>query len=82
MGGPFGSTSSEDEGYSRTMLDNPDRVQAMFYHLGSQVPGLRRSVKRGDKQHAKVSIRKVQNRVSELSDFERREFEEVKRRVR
>ena len=39
-------------------------------------------LKRGDKQHAKVSIRKVQNRVSELSDFERREFEEVKKRVR
>ena len=39
-------------------------------------------LKRGDKQHAKVSIRKVQNRISELSDFERREFEEVKKRVR
>ena len=39
-------------------------------------------LKRGDKQHAKVSIRKVQNRISELSAFERREFEEVKKRVR
>ena len=39
-------------------------------------------IKRGDKQHAKVSIRKVQGRVSELSDFERREFEEVKKGVR
>jgi len=39
-------------------------------------------LKRGDKQHAKISIRKVQNRISELSDFERREFEEVKKRVR
>lgn len=39
-------------------------------------------LKRGDKQHAKVSINKVQRRVSELSDFERREFEDVKKRVR
>ena len=39
-------------------------------------------LKRGDKQHAKVSIRKVQNRIGELSAFERREFEEVKKSVR
>ena len=39
-------------------------------------------LKRGDRQHAKVSIRKVQSRISELSAFERREFEEVKKRVR
>ena len=38
-------------------------------------------LKRGDKQHAKVSIRKVQSRIGELSAFERREFEEVKKRV-
>ncbi|MBQ6914676.1 MAG: hypothetical protein IJQ65_03075, partial [Kiritimatiellae bacterium] len=39
-------------------------------------------IKRGDKQHAKISIRKVQSRIDELSAFERREFEEVKKRVR
>ena len=39
-------------------------------------------IKRGDKQHAKVSLRKVQGRIDELSAFERREFEEVKKRVR
>ena len=39
-------------------------------------------IKRGDKQHAKVSLRKVQGRIDELSVFERREFEEVKKRVR
>ena len=39
-------------------------------------------IKRGDKQHAKISVRKVQGRIDELSAFERREFEEVKKRVR
>ena len=39
-------------------------------------------IRRGDKQHAKVSLRKVQGRIDELSAFERREFEEVKKRVR
>jgi len=39
-------------------------------------------LKRGDRQHAKVSIRKVQGRIGELSDFERREFEEVRKSVR
>ena len=39
-------------------------------------------IKRGDKQHAKISVRKVQSRIDELSAFERREFEEVKKRVR
>ena len=39
-------------------------------------------VKRGDKQHARVSINKVQKRIEELSAFERREFEEVKKGVR
>ena len=39
-------------------------------------------IKRGDRQHAKISIRKVQGRIDELTAFERREFEEVKKRVR
>lgn len=36
-------------------------------------------LKAGDKQHAKVTIRKVQSRLGELSDFEKREFEDVKK---
>ena len=39
-------------------------------------------LKAGDKQHAKVTIRKIQSRIGELSEFERREFEEVKKGVR
>ena len=39
-------------------------------------------LKRGDRQHARVSIRKVQGRIGELSAFERREFEEVKKSAR
>ncbi len=34
-------------------------------------------LRNGDKQHAKVTIRKVQSRLGELSDFEKREFENV-----
>ncbi len=34
-------------------------------------------LKNGDKQHAKITIRKVQFRIGELSDFEKQEFEEV-----
>ena len=39
-------------------------------------------IKRGDKQHARVSVRKVQNRIDELSAFEKREFEEIRKGVR
>lgn len=39
-------------------------------------------LKAGDKQHAKVTIRKIQSRIGELSEFERREFEEVKKGAR
>ncbi len=39
-------------------------------------------LKRGDKQHARISLRKVQGRINELSEFERQEFEEVKKRAR
>jgi len=39
-------------------------------------------LKNGDKQHAKVTIRKVQTRLGELSDFERNEFEEVLKKSR
>ena len=39
-------------------------------------------LKAGDKQHAKVTVRKIQMRISELSDFEKREFEEVKKMVK
>ena len=39
-------------------------------------------VKRGDIQHAKVTIRKVQNRLDELSEFEKKEFEEIRKRAR
>ena len=39
-------------------------------------------VLRGDMKGAKVSIRRVQNKVSELSDFEKSEFEEIKKSVR
>ena len=39
-------------------------------------------LKRKDMQHAKVTIRKVQNRVGELSDFEKKEFEEIKKSAR
>ena len=38
--------------------------------------------KRGDMQHAKVTIRKVQNRLDELSEFEKKEFEEIRKRAR
>jgi tetratricopeptide (TPR) repeat protein len=36
---------------------------------------------RGDMKGAKISIRKVQNRISELSEFEKREFEEIRNSV-
>ena len=39
-------------------------------------------VLRGDMKGAKASIRRVQNRVSELSDFEKSEFEEIRKRAR
>ena len=34
-------------------------------------------LKIGDKQHAKVTVRKVQRRLNELSDFEKKEFEQI-----
>jgi len=37
---------------------------------------------KGDKQHAKVTIRKVQTRIGELNEFERKEFEELRKSVR
>ena len=39
-------------------------------------------LKRGDIQHAKVTIRRVQSRLGELSEFEKGEFEEIRKRVR
>ena len=39
-------------------------------------------LKNGDRTHAKVTIRKVQQRIGELTDFERKEFEEVRKGVR
>ena len=39
-------------------------------------------LKRGDIQHAKVTIRRVQTRVNELSEFEKGEFEEIRKRAR
>ena len=37
---------------------------------------------RGDKEAARLSVRKVRPRISELNDFERREFEEIEKRVK
>ena len=37
---------------------------------------------RGDKKAARLSVRKVRPRISELNDFERREFEEIEKRVK
>lgn len=37
---------------------------------------------KGDTLHGKATLRKVQSRVKELSDFERTEFEELQKRVR
>ena len=37
---------------------------------------------RKDLQHAKVTIRKVQNRLDELTDFEKGEFEEIRKHAR
>ena len=37
---------------------------------------------RKDLQHAKVTIRKVQNRLDELTDFEKSEFEEIRKHAR
>lgn len=37
---------------------------------------------KGDKLHSKATLRKVQNRVKELSDYERSEFEELQKSVR
>ena len=34
-------------------------------------------IARGDKEHAKLTVRKVRARMAELSEFEKREFEEV-----
>ena len=34
-------------------------------------------IARGDKEHAKLTVRKVRARMTELSEFEKREFEEV-----
>ena len=39
-------------------------------------------IRRGDMQHAKVTVRKVRSRVGELSEFERDEFEAVAKGVR
>ena len=39
-------------------------------------------IMRKDLQHAKVTVRKVQNRLDELSDFEKSEFEEIRKRTR
>ena len=39
-------------------------------------------IMRKDLQHAKVTIRKVQNRIGELSEFEKAEFEEIRKRAR
>ena len=39
-------------------------------------------VRRADMQHAKVTIRKVRSRIKELSEFEKREFEDVVKGVR
>ena len=39
-------------------------------------------VRRSDLQHAKVTIRKVRSRIKELSEFEKREFEDVVKGVR
>ena len=39
-------------------------------------------VLRGDMKGAKASVRRVQKRISELSDFEKGEFEEIKKSVR
>ena len=39
-------------------------------------------IKRGDKTHARISINKVQKRIDQLSAFERREFEEVRKGAR
>ncbi len=39
-------------------------------------------IARKDKEHAKMTIRKVRQRIAELSEFEKREFEEVAKGVR
>ena len=39
-------------------------------------------IKSGDVAHAKVTIRKIRGRISELSDFEKKEFEEVAKQVK
>jgi len=39
-------------------------------------------IAKGDRQRANMTMRKVQGRIAELSDFERREFEELRRSVK
>ena len=39
-------------------------------------------IKNGDKEHAKITIHKVKARIKELSDFERKEFEDILARER
>lgn len=39
-------------------------------------------IARGNKEHAKLTIRKVRARENELSEFEKREFEEVAKSAR
>ncbi len=39
-------------------------------------------LKNGDREHAKVTIRKVQARLKELSEFERAEFDQILKKVR
>ena len=39
-------------------------------------------IRNGDRLHAKMTVRKVESRLDELSDFERKEFEEVQRSVK
>ena len=39
-------------------------------------------LRNGDRTHAKMTVRKVESRIGELSDFERKEFEEIQRGVK
>lgn len=77
-----GKDAAEAENCIAKAIELQKKSGAKVEDVRMYVSLARAQLLRGDKKAARLSVRKVRPRVSELNDFERGEFEEIEKRVK
>ena len=77
-----GRDAAEAEKCIRKAIDLQEGVDGAKQDIRMWTSLARAQFMRGDKKGAKMSLRKVRPRLAELAEYERREFEEMEKRVK